>query len=228
MRSALPKFLDAGLYTVAEAAMYTRVPTSLMSRWIFGSKAGEAVIEQQIGNDEKLVSFLDLVQTLAIREIRTQHNVPLQKFREAIQVAKRNLKMTYPFARKHCTYWSGQELIIRERPGEKEFVEASGKHRGQRLFSFIERYLDDLTYDTAGLAREYVIYRSPDKVEIKMSPERRFGEPLLPSGYTPHAIWEAVTIEGGFPQAAKAYGIDREQVKAAYDFVNGYLGRSAA
>jgi hypothetical protein len=34
------KYLGLGMYTPAEAAMYARVSTQLMSRWIHGSAAG--------------------------------------------------------------------------------------------------------------------------------------------------------------------------------------------
>src|SRR5258708_1985764 len=109
MSAAILKFVDTGLYSVAEAAIYARVPTALMARWVFGNKSGRGVIDQQVENDEKLVSFLDLIQTLAIREIRLQRRVSLSKFREAIQFAKKTLKLSFPFARRHCTYWNGEE-----------------------------------------------------------------------------------------------------------------------
>jgi hypothetical protein len=62
----LQKFIGSGLYTIAEAALYARVKESLLRRWIFGD-GRRAVFDPQFGSHEKLVSFLDLVQTLAIR-----------------------------------------------------------------------------------------------------------------------------------------------------------------
>ena len=79
------QFLGKGMYTVAEAALYCRVTTAMMTRWLFGTASGEPVMVPQFGTEERLVSFLDLVQTLAIREIRNQHKVPLPKFRQALQ-----------------------------------------------------------------------------------------------------------------------------------------------
>ena len=45
-----------------------------------------------------------------------------------------------------------------------------------------------------------------------------FGEPVLPSGHTARTLWEAVDYEGGFEEAAKAYGVDAREVKVALRF----------
>lgn len=222
--------LGTGLYTVAEAAVYARVSTAMMGRWLFGTSDGRAVITSEYGPAGRMVSFLDLVQTLAIREIRVQRSVPLPKFRQAIRMAKERYGLDHPFARMHCTYLLGDELVIRPSPDRDEFVEASGRHRGQRLFPFVELYLTDLGFDADGLANRYRIYRSnhPSPVAVVMDPGRRFGEPLLPSGYTPAAIWDAIGVEGGLRPAAEAYGIPIEEVETAYRFFSDHLGKKAA
>src|SRR5436305_15157494 len=104
MRLTTEHYLGNGLYSVAEAALYARVSRAMMTRWLFGGKSGQSVLQPQFGSDNRAVSFLDFIQTLAIREIRFQHKVPLSKFREAIKVAKDKHDLDYPFARKHCTY----------------------------------------------------------------------------------------------------------------------------
>ncbi len=232
MVAKLRKFLGLGLYTLSEAALYARVPVRMMQRWVFGSGAGEAVIDPEFGCNDRIVSFLDLVQTLAIREIRLQRRIPLPKFRQAIKVARDDFKLDYPFARAHCTYYDGAEIIIRpprggDQPGE-DFVEASGKHRAQKLFPFVELYLTDLGFSKAGLANLYNIYRSPAQVLIKMDPELRFGEPLLPSGYTAMSIWESIRAEGSIERAASVNGIPVEEAQAAYKFFVDFLGKAAA
>jgi len=198
---------------------------------LFGTTASQSVIDPQFApqNGERRVSFLDLIQTLAIREIRLQEEVPLPKFRQAIQFAKERFNLDYPFARQHCTYLLGKELVIRPPGTEDEFIEASGKHRGQRLFAFVEMYLRDLTFGVSGLAEEYRIFEShhPEPIAIRMNPQRRFGEPLLPSGYTPLAIWESIKVEGGIDRTAKVYGIPTEEVETAYKFVVDHLGKTA-
>jgi hypothetical protein len=227
----LEKFLGNGLYTVPEAALYARVTTGMMRRWLFGGKGGEAVIDTQFKDDEKLVTFLDFIQTLAIREIRLQRQLPLVKFRQAIAEAKKRFHLTHPFARRHCTYLYRDELVIRPNREKQEYFEASGTQRGQSLFPFVEMYLDDLSFDSNGLANRFQIYTyqasSKLSVPITMDPQFRFGEPLLPSGYTPMAIWDAINAEGGIDRAAKVYGIPKEEAEASYQFIVNHLGKAA-
>lgn len=225
------QILGSGLYSVAEAALYARVSTPMMSRWLFGSKSGSPVIEPQYGrNDERHVSFLDLVQTLAVREIRIQRKVPLVKFRQAIELARTHFSLDYPFARQHCTYLLNDELVIRPQPDKDDFIEASGRHRGQRLIPFVEMYLKDLSFNIEGLANSYLIYKSghENPVKVTMDPQHRFGEPLLPSGYSALTIWDAIRAEGGIRQASDAYGVPVEEVETAHRFVVDHLGKTAA
>jgi len=224
------QFLGKGMYTVAEAALYCRVSTAMMTRWMFGNSSGDAVMVPQFGTEERLVSFLDLVQTLAIREIRNQHKVPLPKFRQALQLAENALALKYPFARHHCTYLLNNELVIRRTQDEDDFVEASGNHRGQRLFPFVEMYLKSLDFTPEGLAYKYRIFASNHSkpVAVTMDPQVRFGEPLLPSGYTALTIYEAIKTEGGVERAAHAYGIGVDEAEAAYQFADHLSGKAAA
>lgn len=222
---AMKTMLGSGIFTINEAALFARVSPAMMSRWIFGNKQGGSVISPQFKTEEKFVSFLDFVQTLAIREIRIQKKIPLPKFRQAIKIAKESFSLDYPFARQHTTYLWGEELVIK--PPGGGFVEASGKHRGNRLLSFVEIYLENLSFDPEGLANRYTIYRVDD-VAVTMRPQVRFGEPLLPSGYSALAIWEAIQTEGGIDNAASSFGIDRNEVCAAYRFFVDFLGKSAA
>jgi len=222
------KYLGSGLYTVAEAALYCRVSTSMMGRWLFGAANGRRVIDPEFGPDDRTVSFLDLVQTLAIREIRQYHKVPLPKFRQAIELAKEKFGLDHPFARDHCTFLYGDELVIQP-PDTELYVEASGKHRGQAMLSFVELYLKSLDFNAEGLAHRFRIYRSNHEkpVTVTMDPHVRFGEPLLPSGYTALTICDAVVAEGSIERAAEAYGIPVSEAETAYRFAD-YLSRQAA
>jgi len=226
MSATIHDRIGTGLYTIAEAALYARVSERKLCRWLFGSTEGRAVFQPQFGSQEKLISFLDLVQSLAIREIRLMHKVELPKFRQAIKKAKGTYQVDYPFAREHFTYLLGKELVIKL--GEGKYVEVSGKHSGQPLITgIVETYLQDLTFSGSGLADSYKIFTSPDQVEIIMNPDRRFGEPLLPSGYSAKCIWDAIKTEGGIENAASAYGISEEESMAAYKLFD-HLGAGIA
>lgn len=221
--------LGTGLYTIPEAASYAKITPQRLARWVFGSKDGKPVLTAQYGNGERILSYLDFIQAVAIREIRTSHRIPLHKFREAIAYAQKKYDMQYPFAMDHVTFWNEpSKTIIISPPGSDEYIEASGKSPGQRLFKFVEIYLKDLSYDPRSkLANRFSIFKH-DNVSILMRPDVRFGEPLLPSGYTAHCIYQAIKSEGGLEGAAKAYQIPLAEVEAAYRFNVNYLLRPAA
>ncbi len=226
----IDRFLGHGLYTVREAALYARVSPQKLSRWLFGTTKRKPVIDPQFKSDEKLVSFLDLVQALAIKEIRFQRpEVTLEMIRDAIILCRNRLKVEHPFAIEHFTFLFGEKLVIRK--NRDEYIQVENQNTGQILFPFVETYLSDLTFDEYGVANKWRvrINLSDDKhVPIVLDPKRRFGEPLLPSGHTVSSIFEAVRIEGGVERAAKVYGIPKEEAEASYKFFFERLGKTVA
>lgn len=223
------KRLGTGIYSIREAAYYARVHPGLMARWVFGNKKGRAVINAEYDPAERAVSFLDFVQAVAIREIRLVEDITLEQFRQAIEIAEKR-GLTYPFAREHCTYWFPgiQELLILD-PNEKPdqgYIQASGRGRGQRIFTFVESYLKKIEFGPDKLAKKYQIFEH-HQTPIMMDPQIRFGEPMLPSGYSANAIFDSIKIDG-LDGTIKNFGIPRKEAWAAYQFVNEYIGKTAA
>jgi uncharacterized protein (DUF433 family) len=209
------KLLGIGLYTPAEAALYARIRTQLMNRWVFGDSAGDAVLLPDSDFlEEKIVSFIDFVQAMAVRSIRLEHKVPLKKIRQALRKAEKEYKLPHLFARRHTTFLFDGEIFVKR--GEEEMIEMSGKGAGRRAFKkIIELYMKDLTYDDKGLASAYMAYEWRGH-KITMNPHVRFGEPIVSScGYSAKALWEAFQAEGSSEAVVKAYGVKTEEVEAA-------------
>jgi uncharacterized protein (DUF433 family) len=221
--------LGIGLYTPAEAALYARVPTTLLTRWLYGSAAGDAVLRPQRGGQdaERHVSFLDFVQALAIRAVRQEHKISLGKIRQAIQKAEQKHGLPYPFARQHVTYLLGDELIIKLR--DDEYVQASGKHVDNRIIRQIaEFYMIDLSFSQKGLAELYRPFRLQD-CRVILNPQVRFGEPLIEScGYSAYALWQSFRAEGSIEAAADVCGVTAIEVETACRYYDQILGRAAA
>ena len=224
--------LGVGLYSPAEAALYARVSSQTMSRWVFGSGQSESAIKAQLGSAEKVVTFLDFVQALAIRSIRLfrETPIPLQKIRSAVQFAETEFGITYPLARKHKIFLMNDELIINvgDRESDK-YVLATGKHKRNFLLNEIaECFLEDVGFDGSGLASWYRPFMHHE-YEVKMDPHLRFGEPLIPScGYSAQALWDAYRFEGGIKAAAKAYGVKEGEVETAVLYFEQITPRQAA
>ncbi|MEZ6069441.1 MAG: hypothetical protein R3C10_04020 [Pirellulales bacterium] len=90
--------IGKGIYSTTEAALYARVRRDTLRRWLFGGSSQKPVISRQVESpaDNKVVTFLDFVQAMAIRAIRVQHDVPLQTIRKAHDRAVRDYGLEYP------------------------------------------------------------------------------------------------------------------------------------
>ncbi len=211
-----------GLYLPDEAAFYARIHPKTMRRWLEGSTQGERVFRPaRDGDDQKFATFLDFVQALAIRTIRGRKdlNISLQRIRSAVNYAEEH-GVTYPFARKHTTYWDGKEIHIKL--DNKDFIQATGKHINQAsLKQIVEVYMLDLKFSEAtGLANNYRAF-SWGGHDIEMDPEVRFGEPIVTScQYTAQSLWDAANAEGGVEPAARAYGVKEREVECAVRYLD--------
>lgn len=218
MTLAEPKnLLGVGLYTPAEAALYAKLRTATLKRWVFGNRQGEPVIDNQLDSDEHgLVSFLDFTQTLAVRAIRRKRKVPLNKIRDAVKSAEDKYGLSYPLARKNRLYlFAGNEVLIEL--DDERTVQLTGKNKDHLMLSkVVTLYLDNLSFNEAGLANSFEPFPG-----IKLDPNRRFGEPMVEgTGYSANALWEARLAEGSEEDAAKAMGVTEEQVKTACWYID--------
>jgi uncharacterized protein (DUF433 family) len=217
--------LGQGIYTPSEAAFYARMRTQTLNRWLFGNAQGNAVVAPQINEpNDRVVTFLDFVQMLAVREIRTKHNVPLHKIRDAVAIATEH-GISYPFAVKHKTFLfgdmsdEGHGEVVLEIGGK--LLQASGKGKRNLVMPEVaELYMQDLYFDPdSGLANKYYPFGTATNKAIVMDPKVRFGEPFVyNSGYSAESLWQAYKTEGGIEAAAAAYGVSRSDIESVLRF----------
>lgn len=204
-----------GLYTLSETARYARMSPVTLSRWLKGDGYCERVFSVE---DTKVITFLDFVQALAVRNLRRHYNVKLQKIRDAVVRASADFELTHPFAYKHTTYLFENEIWIQ--PEGKTLTQISGKNHHQLGFTtVIENFYKDISFDPeTGFADKYKAFERKGH-QIMMNPKLRFGEPILDNcGYTPEALFEAAKSEGSVEAAAKIYGVSKEQVDICVEY----------
>lgn len=233
--------LGIGIYSTAEAALYARVSRQLMSRWVFGAASGKPVIERQLrDSSEKVITFVDFVQTLAVREVRNRWRVPLQRIRQGVDEARQRYGVDYPLACRHKIFVFGDresrghgQIVIRrpddDDPNVDQYVQLTGRERGNLLLGpVVEMFLEDLQFDpTTGLASQYSPM-SDGNARIVLNPHRRFGEPIVdPGGYTAETLWDATNIEGGIEAAAEAFGVTVGEVRLANRYFDMLQNRAA-
>jgi len=222
--------LGIGLYTASEAAFYARIQTRTLNRWLYGDSQGEPVIDPQRGRSVRDVSFLDFVQALAIRAITTgpkPGRIPLPKIREAVEEAKQQYGVPYPFAMEHITFLLGDTVIIRLK--DYDYRPLTGTTKGNRLLTeVVEVCKKNLKFGPAGIAEQITAWGSGDQTII-MNPRLRFGEPTFPSyGYTAQTLWESTASEGSIVAASRAYGVPEDVIAAACEYWDHLQGRAAA
>ncbi len=209
-----------GIYTLGEAAKYARMHPVTLSRWFKGDDYCKRVFALE---DSKIITFLDFVQVLAVRNLRVMYGVKLQQIRDAVDRASKEFNIKYPFAYRHTTFLFGNEIWIR--PEGKTITQLSGRQHGQiAITTVVERFYKDISFDPkTHLAKNYTAFEK-DGHKIVMNPKIRFGEPLLDDcGYTPEALFEAAKTEGSAEAAAKIYGVSTAQVETCIDYFDHLL-----
>lgn len=231
---AADDLLGLGIYTVAEAAAYARVSAAKLVRWVLGTSANRPAIIARLDpakNDDRWITFLDFVQSMAIRDIRIKNpHIHLEKIRDTVELAKKQYGIDYPFARRHTTKLLGDELLLDIKG--YGLVESSGDHKSQLdIRPVVERYLEDLSFDAAGLAKGYSPF-THQGYKIVLNPHIRFGEPMVvpvpkkkskPCRYSVQALCEGFESEGSYSAAARTLGVASEAVEAAHRYYYDYL-----
>lgn len=218
-----------GVYSVAEAARFARMPVATLNRWFFGGGDFKPMRDSGITAAEgKQITFVDFVEALAIRSLRADHHVSLQKIKEAIRNAREHYGIEHPFAHQtHQTVLIGKDLHIFLWQ-DADPVGLTGRDLGQKSMKpCIEAYMRDLEFDEAGLARLYRAYTHKDQ-GVVLNPKLHFGVPTLEScGFTAETLWRAAVAEGSIERAAEIYEVPAEAVEAAYRYWNQELGMAA-
>jgi uncharacterized protein (DUF433 family) len=212
---------EAGLYTLAQAAMFARMPINTLGYWYYGTKATAPLRATDVPKEEgKFITFLEFVEAIAIRSLRRERIVTLPKIREAIKAAQDKYQIKHPFAQQnHKTVIVGKDIHILV--GEEAMIGLTGRDRDQKsIRHFLEPYMLNLRFDENKIACEYFAYKygEGDKV-IRMNPKVGFGEPLVgKTGYAAETLWRAAVAEGSIDKVCQYYEVDKESVVAACEY----------
>src|SRR5258708_12947907 len=156
MVSVLDAATDTGLYSIPEAARYAKMHQNSLRNWFAGGSDREPIRKPEIDSpDFKAITFLDLIEAVAIRSFRVDYNVSFQKIREAVRNAKEKYGIDHPFAHeKHKTVLVGKDLHIFLGEDADNPVQLTGKLIGQKSMKpCIEAYIKDLEFDLRGMPK---------------------------------------------------------------------------
>lgn len=213
--------LGVGLYTSAEAAVYTGISAAQIRRWLFGYTSGgkrhESLWHPQLeGELEQALSFHDLLEIRFVHAFR-HHGVSLQAIRRASTHAREMFQQPYPFTCKRFQT-DGRSIFasVLQETGDESLLDLV-----KRQYAFTQVIKPSLyrgiEYDNDKALRWYPLSRNQ---HVVLDPMRNFGKPILTgSGMTVDAIVSAWHAEGQDTRSVAAiYEVPLAEVEAAIQF----------
>jgi uncharacterized protein (DUF433 family) len=212
-----------GLYSPAEAAALTSVPSAKIRRWLQGHiTAGKEYLPLWTSHLEKLdveslyLSFLDLVQ-LRVAHAFIREGLSPQKVRRAIEYGAEIVSSEYPFANARFRT-DGKTVILHVldvEKGDERLIDLF-KHGQYLMQKVIEPSLKGLEFEGEIAARWWPLGRAKG---IVIDPKRQFGQPIDDATGVPTSVLaQAAKTEGSAVQAAKLFMVPTSSVNRAVAF----------
>ena len=226
MTSMQARTLDVnrGFYTVGEAARLLGMESSQrINRWLLPApEGGEPVIVRDYpkAGREHEVSFLDVIEIRFVEHFR-QKNISLQSLRLAAKNARKELKVSHPFATSSVKFQTDRKQVFLETAkelGDKFLLNLMTNQI--EIYDVIESILvRDLEFDVDGFARQW----RPDPAgspNVLVAPVYAFGQPVISERHVPtRTLFESwlandrkVRIVGDW------FRIDEQAVQEAVNF----------
>jgi len=219
------KIIGLGVYTLQEAALYGGISSQKLSRWLYGTSVSRPVINSQF-RQERLVSFLDLIQSKSVSEAR-RLKVSFHRIREAIDVARKQYHIEFPLAHRYALVEFGNELHIHNHVSER-ITTVTGKQKHQTLMAqIVTEFMRELEFNAQGVAEKYTPFEN-NGIKITLNPKVQFGQPIVgDTGYRADILNKAYLVEGSYKSVADEFGVEMEEVKTAILYMNSLLESAA-
>jgi uncharacterized protein (DUF433 family) len=211
-----------GLYTTAEAARLTGVPSQRIIRWLRGHTIGDHeyarlwASQVNIGDSSVYLGFLDLVQ-IRVASAFINAGLSPHKVRKAIEYGSEIIHNDYPFASARFRT-DGKTVILhvlREGEDDDRLIDLfrSGQYVMHRI---IEPSLKGLEFEDDFAARWWPLGRTRG---IVIDPKRQFGQPIDNATGVPTVVLaRAAKAEGSITKAARAFMVPANSVRRAIAF----------
>lgn len=209
------------LYTLKEAAWYLDVPEATLRTWVRGrddwarrgSKREWSPPLIQTPEGGPSLSFYNLVEANVLAALRREHRIPMQRVRQAVEVAKDLLKVERPLL---LDLQAGLKEIFVEQGRELLSLTRSGQ---VALREMLETFLRRVERDERGLPLRF---RPPvgEKVRsewIALDPRVAFGAPAV-EGVQTRVLALRYNAGEELEEIAEDYGLSRGAVQEALVF----------
>ena len=209
-------------YGIVEAAHYLGIPKATLRSWVLGryyptgkGKRFFRPIIELADEDQRLLSFENLVEAHVLDAIRRAHGVAFGRVRKAVEYVKNKLRSKHPLAE--------QKFVT---DGVDLFVEAFGQlvnisREGQlAIKDLIETYLRRVERDQIGAPIRLYPFtreRKPDEPRIVViDPAISFGRPVLVgTGIATTIIAQRYKAGESIEELVEDYGRSRSDIEEA-------------
>ena len=210
--------LGSGVYTVAEAARLVRMNQATARSWFAEADSPVLTSDYSRRDGDFAVSFLDLMDTHAVKRLRASQ-VPMAIIRRSyVQLAK-ELGTRHPFAHSGL-YTDGRRVLVdlSKREGHETLRDAID---GQGFFYEMRAGLERVHYDQdTGLASNWGAY-----TDVLLDPQVAFGKPAV-EGTATHTFViyrQYLANDKLVPLVADLYDLSETQVEHAVEFEESLL-----
>lgn len=222
------RLIGVGLYTAAEAALYTGISVKDIRRWMFGYSAhgvnhAGLWTPELSAIDDNLLGFHDLLEIRFVHAFR-QHGVSLQAIRSASIQAREMFDQRYPFTCKRFQT-DGRDIFatVLDETGDEALLDLVKRQWAFKQVIKPSLY-EGIDYTGEGSAQRWFPLKRSKAVVL--DPARNFGKPVLTSvGIDTSAIYQSYQAEG---QDAKRVAMIFEIPTAAVDAAVAFEHRIAA
>lgn len=164
--------------------------------------------------DPVLLSFDNLIEAHVLRSLRTEHGVPLDAVRQALEYAQAELGIERLLLREDLCTDAGEVLL--DRYGQLLSLSRSGQIAMREVF---EQHLRRVEWDISHLPiRLYPFLSTAATVEkpVAIDPRIAFGRPVvLSTGVSTRAIAERIDAGEDVAELSVDYGMSEAEVRQA-------------
>lgn len=209
-------------YGITEASHYLGIPKATLRSWVLGrpypTESGKRFFRPIIDlpdKEQRLLSFVNLVEVHVLDALRRAHGVPLSHVRTSVDYLKNRLGSKHPLAQEKFAT-DGVDLFV-ERFGRLVNITREGQLVIKEL---IETYLQRVERDPVGIPiRLYPFTRERKPEEprsIVIDPYISFGRPVLAgTGIATNIVAQRYKAGESIEELAEDYGRSRSDIEEA-------------
>ncbi len=210
--------LDTPTYTMTEAARYLKLAPATLRSWFVGrsypKRSGAGYFEPLIefsDQDQRLLSFTNLVEAYVLRALRQNHAVSIKALRTALDYAQQELKISR-LLMKHDLLTVAGDLFL-QRYGQLINLSQSGQLAMRKV---LETYLARVEWNMELPSRIYPYVGIDSAKVIAIDPCISFGRPILiHKGISTSVIVDRIDAGESVEMLAEDYDLEPDEVEMA-------------